>query len=161
MGTELWPIPRLSKAQTSMPPPLSLSSGIGFQSQTPPPPPLLVSSSLGKSLPTIPLICGPHDSWVPANPDHPNSSPTKKKTHQNSITAHFHTYRFWIELITKNSKYPEMKNVKKKMWNLWWGGPWWVHDHRFCKRSWSHCCCCCCCFGRDWALCLRCLPGFF
>lgn len=61
VGTELRPIPRLSKAQTSAP-------------ETPPPLSLLRStvgglSSLGVSVPTRPLICGPQESWVPANPE--------------------------------------------------------------------------------------------
>lgn len=52
MGTELRPIPRLSKAHTSIPLPASS----------------MVASSLGVSVPVNPLICGPHESCVPASP---------------------------------------------------------------------------------------------
>lgn len=57
VGTELRPTPRLSKAQTSTP--LFPSSAAGNW-----------SSSLGVTVPVSPLICGCHESWVPANPDH-------------------------------------------------------------------------------------------
>lgn len=58
VGTELRPIPRLSKAQTSTPAsPPSLGSSSGD------------SSSFGLTVPTRPFICGPQESWVPANPE--------------------------------------------------------------------------------------------
>ena len=80
VGTELRPIPRLSNAHISIPPPLSLSSEL--QS------PVLVSSSLGVSVPTSSLICGPHDAWVPANPDRP--SPKPSTTHRSKTNSkHF------------------------------------------------------------------------
>lgn len=57
MGTELRPMPRLSNAQTSIPPlELGLTAGAAD------------SSSLGKSEPVNPLICGAQELWVPANP---------------------------------------------------------------------------------------------
>lgn len=60
-GTELRPIPRLSKAQTSIPWPIPESSVTTPSSSS--------SSSLGLLVPVNPMIWGPHDSCVPAKPE--------------------------------------------------------------------------------------------
>lgn len=64
VGMELRPIPRLSNAQTSIPP---SSSKVG---SSPTWAAFRSPSSLGTSVPVSPLIWGPHESWVPANPAH-------------------------------------------------------------------------------------------
>lgn len=60
-GTELRPMPRLSNAQTSIPPPPSPLSTESWS--------MVSSSSLGLSVPANPFSCGPHASCVPANPE--------------------------------------------------------------------------------------------
>lgn len=66
-STELRPTPRLSKQQTSMPSPSSPSAAAASPDSS--------SSAAGSSDPVSPLICGPHESCVPANPSRPQPHP--------------------------------------------------------------------------------------
>lgn len=128
VGTELRPIPRLSKAQTSTPaapPPFGSSAG--------------ESSSLGITVPARPLICGPQESWVPANPDDSSRKLQSEISVQNSDDKICRSSR-------KLSQTHEIQWTQKEecalfsFIYLWWEELWSVHCRRFCRKFWFRCC---------------------
>lgn len=138
MGTELRPIPRLSNAQTSIPPPISLShSSPEFWSTT-----VNLSSWLGLLLPVRPFICGPHESCVPANPEpsiyHPkNPSAIEKRPTKNITELNIKNpcqrkiYLWWVRLWL----FPDHTSCRKFRWHWRKLLPYWPEDRRPCRTA--------------------------
>lgn len=122
VGTELRPIPRLSKLHTSIP---SSASTPPIEPSAAESPPNGESSSFGSSDPVRPSIWGPQESCVPARPAAPNP-----QTRSNSQTypmikseSQIHGGRGFM-----SAGLPTYR---------WWGGPWLCHGRISGSKFWS------------------------